>query len=171
MKTLKRKFATGLILLIALVPLVFTACTDENVDLRDDIIGEYDYLVEIYSLNPDGTLEYLGNKGDNYDIEGTMRVTKGAGLDMLDFWDGNVRMFYAENLIDKGDAIVFDVLEQEGWIGPVNIQISGFDDIQSGSSYYHGAFFYDDESVEIGFSARVMDVDTGLVMILTASKN
>jgi len=171
MKTLKNRFAAGLILLIALAPFAFTGCTNDNPDLRDEIVGEYDYLVKIYSIAPDGTLVYLGNQGDNYDIEGTMRITKGAGIDMLDFWDGNVRMFYAENLIDKGDAIVFDVLRQEGWIGPVNVQISGFDEIQSGSSLYHGAFFFDDESVEIGFSARVMDVDTGLVMVLTAYRN
>jgi hypothetical protein len=171
MKTLKNKLAASLVLLIALVPFVFTACTDENVDLRDDIVGEYDYLVKIYALNNDGTLEYLGNEPGHYDIEGTMRVTKGAGMDMLDFWDGNVRMFYAENLIDKGDAIVFDVLEQEGWIGPVNVQVSGFDEIQNGNSWYHGAFFFDDESIEIGFTARVMDVETGLVMVLTAFRN
>jgi len=101
MKTLKNRFATGLILLIALAPFAFTGCTNDNPDLRDEIVGEYDYLVKIYSIAPDGTLVYLGNQGDNYDIEGTMRITKGAGIDMLDFWDGNVRMFYAENLIDR----------------------------------------------------------------------
>lgn len=168
MNTFKIKILPGLLLLVAAVPLLFTACTDENNDLRDEIIGQYDYTVKIYAEDgPD--LVYLGDDDDNYNISGTMRVTKDAGdPDGLDFYDGNIIMFYGTNVMDAGNAIVFDVPDQEAYIGPTKVLIAGYQYWDVNSSTYDGAFIYNDESVEVAFTARIQNADTGLVMILTA---
>lgn len=171
MKTKKSGIWPGIILLLALVPFAFTSCTDEYEDLRDEVTGEYDYLVKIYTTDLQGDLVYLGDQEGYYDIEGTMRITKGASPDRIDFWDGSVMMFSGSDLYDAGNAIVFDVEEQEGWVGPVNVQIAGYDYWDADNRSYHGAFLFEDESVEIAFSARIMDVNTGLVMVLTAFRN
>jgi hypothetical protein len=170
MKTMKSGFLSGMVFLVALTPFLFTSCEEESIDLRDEIVGQYSYTVKMYDLI-DGELVYLGDQGDLYDIEGTMRVLKNTDPDVLDFWDGNVLMFHGVDIQDSGNAIVFDIPEQEAWVGPVNVQIAGYDYWEVGNSYRHGAFLYEDSSVEIGFSARIMDVDSGLVMVLLAFRD
>ena len=168
MKTLKIKILPGFLFLVAFLPFLFTACTDEEIDLRDKIVGQYSYTVKLY-VEDGADLDYIGDQGDNYDITGTMKVTKNSGdHSAVDFYDGNVLMFQGVNVKDAGNAIVFDIPSQEAWIGPGNVQVVGYKYWDVDSSSYHGAFIYEDESVEIAFTARVMDVDTGLVMILTA---
>lgn len=171
MKTSKSRVISGLMLLIALTPFLFTSCSDEYVDLRDELTGQYDYVVKIFAIDNQGDLVYLGDQEDHYDLEGTMRVTKNADPDVIDFWDGNVLMFNGIDPRDTGNAIVFDIPDQEGWVGPVNVQVSGYKYWDVDNKSYDGAFLFDDESIEIAFSARIMDVDTGLVMVLTAFRN
>jgi hypothetical protein len=171
MKTLKIKILPGFLLLIAVVPFLFTSCTKEKIDLRDEIVGQYSYTVKIY-VNNGENLVYAGDQGDVGDITGTMRVIKSPSEPGgLDFYDGNDLMFQGINLEDAGNAIVFDIPSQEAWIGPGNVQIVGFTYWDFNSSSYHGAFVFSDRSLEMAFTARIMDVDTGLVMILTATRN
>ncbi len=168
MNLLKTKMIPGLMLLFATIPFLATSCSKDTNDLRDQIIGQYSYTVEIYKV-VDSKLVYVGDQGSVGDITGTMRVTKSTRYtDGLDFYDGNVVMFEAVNLKDAGDAIVFDIPAQEAWIGPGSVQVSGYKYWDADSSSYHGAFIYNDKSVEIAFAARVMDIDSGLVMVLTA---
>ncbi len=170
MKTLKSTIIPGLLILVTSLPLVFTSCTKETVDLRDEIIGQYDYTVEIYR-EVGGKLVYAGDEGTVGDIIGTMRVTKSTlYTDGLDFYDGNIVMFEAINLKDVGNAIVFDIPQQEAWVGPGNVQVTGYNYWDVDASSYHGAFLYDDQSVEIAFAARIMDIESGLVMVLTAKR-
>jgi hypothetical protein len=171
MKALKHKILSGMIFLMTAVPLLFTSCSKDETDLRDEIIGQYSYTVKIYT--DDGTdLVYAGDQGDVGDITGTMRVIKSSTEpDAIDFYDGNDRMFQGINIKDAGNSIVFDIPSQEAWIGPGNAQIVGYNYWDFNSASYHGAFLYDDRSIEIAFSARIMDVSTGLVMILTAVRN
>jgi hypothetical protein len=170
MKTFKSGFLSGTFFLIALAPFLFTSCEEETTDLRDEVIGQYDYTLKIYDL-VDDELVYLGDQEDHYDITGTMRVLGNTDPDVLDFYDGNILMFHGINLKDAGNAIVFDIPEQEGWVGPVNVQIAGYNYWNVENSSYHGAFLFDDRSIEIAFSARIMDVDSGLVMVLTAFRD
>ena len=169
MKTRFKLIAGRYFLLLAAFTLLLVSCTDEETDLRDKITGQYAYTVKIYK-SEGSALVYLGDVGDNYDITGTMRVIKSSTLPGgLDFYDGNDLMFQGTDVQDAENAIVFDIPSQEAWIGPGNVQISGFAYWEIGRENYHGAFLYDDGSIEIAFSASIMDVDTGLVMILIAT--
>ncbi|MFA5814413.1 MAG: hypothetical protein WC865_02190 [Bacteroidales bacterium] len=168
METLKTKILPGFLFLMAALPFLFTSCTKEETDLRDEITGQYSYTVKIY-MEDGADLVYVGDQGNVGDITGTMRVTKNSGdPGVLDFYDGNIVMFHGTNVKDAGNAIVFDIPEQEAWIGPGNVQVVGYNYWDVNSSSYHGAFIYEDDSIEIAFTARIMDVGTGLVMILTA---
>lgn len=171
MKILTTKSLTGLIFLSALLPLLFTSCTKDSTDLRDEIIGQYSYTVKIYKeVGTD--LVYVGDQADNYDITGTMRVTKNTSeTGVLDFYDGNVIMFRGANVQDAGNAIVFDIDDQDAWIGPTKVLITGYTYWVVNSFLYDGAFLYGDKSVEVAFKAYIQNADTGLVMILTASRN
>jgi hypothetical protein len=168
MTTQKHNILPVILLLAVTLFSLLTSCSDDSPDLRDKITGNYSYTVKIYIQDGD-SLIYMGNKENYYDITGTMKVRKNSGDDdALDFYDGDIVMFNGINLRDAGNVIVFDVPDQEAWIGPANVQIVGYNYWDFNSESYHGAFIYDDKSVEIAFTARVMDVDTGLVMILTA---
>ena len=170
MKTLKTRILPGILILAAALPFLLTSCKDDLPDLRDEVVGQYSYTLKIYREVGDD-LVYAGDVGDVGDISGTMRVIKNSGEpDVLDFFDGNVLMFHGVNVKDAGNAIVFDVPMQEAWVGPTIVEIVGYNYWDVNSSQYHGAFLYDDDSLEIAFSARVMDIGTGLVMILTAFK-
>jgi hypothetical protein len=171
MKTLKTKILPGFLLLISALPFLFTSCSEEKIDLRDEIVGQYRYTVKIY-VDDGANLVYAGDQGDVGDITGTMRVIKSSSEPGgLDFYDGNDLMFQGTNIEDAGNAIVFDIPSQEAWIGPGNVQIVGFTYWNFNSSSYHGAFVYSDRSLEIAFTARIMDVATGLIMILTATRD
>jgi hypothetical protein len=171
MKTQKTKSLPGLFFLAAALTFLFASCTDEGIDLRDEITGEYNYTVKIYM--DDGTdLVYIGDQADNSDVTGTMKVVKNADDSrVLDFFDGTDLMFQGENVEDAGNAIVFDIPDQEAWIGPTRVLIAGYPYWDVNSSSYHGAFVYEGKSIEIAFTARIQNVDTGLVMILLASRN
>jgi hypothetical protein len=168
MKTFNGKTLSRLPYLLPFILLLFSSCENGFDDLRDELTGTYNYEVKLY-VQDDNDLVYIGNQGDNYDLTGTMRVVKTPGTtDGIDFYDGNIIMFQGIHLKETENAIVFDVPGQEAWIGPGNVQIEGFDYVNVGPSGYHGAFFYEDDSFEIAFSARVMDADTGMVMVLNA---
>jgi len=169
MKTLKIKILPGIIFLMTALSLIVTSCAKEKIlDLRDEITGQYSYTVKIYA--EDGTdLVYIGDQGDNYDITGTMKVIKNsADQSTVDFFDGSDLMFQGTNIKDAGNAIVFDIPDQEAYIGPTKVLIAGYRYWDVNSSSYDGAYLYADKSVEIAFTVRIMNADTGLVMILTA---
>jgi hypothetical protein len=137
-------------------------------DLRDEVVGQYGYLLKVY-VDDGNDLVYVGDQNDNYDIEGTMRVVKSReDPGVLDFYDGNVIMFQGMNVMDAGNAIVFDIPDQDAWIGPTKVLIAGYPYWDVESSNYDGAFLYGDKSIEIAFTARIQNVDTGLVMVMTA---
>lgn len=168
MKTFQTKIFPGFLFLMGVLPFLITSCSDDEPDLRDEITGQYSYILKIY-VDDGKDLIYVGDQDDNYDIEGTMRVIKSTDNVLgIDFYDGNIRMFQGVDVQDTGNAIVFNIPDQEGWIGPTQVQVAGYKYWDVESSSFDGAFLYEDESVEIAFTARIMNVDTGLVMILTA---
>lgn len=169
---LNRKFSPVVLLLFGTILLSLNSCEEGySPDLRDELVGYYDYTVQVYDLI-DGEMVYLGDQPGLYDVTGEMRVRKNYQYtDMIDFYDGEELMFQGENVRDAGNAIVFDIPLQEGWIGPLPLQVAGYDYWEVNSQMYHGAYFFNDESIEIGFSAYVMDVNSGLVMVLTAFRD
>ena len=51
----------------------------------------------------------------------------------------------------------------------MNVQVTGYDDYwEVGHTGYQGAYLFDDDMLEIAFTAWVMDAGTGLVMIMNA---
>lgn len=170
MEPLKTKILPGFIVLLASLPMFFTSCTKEGTDLRDEITGQYNYTLKIYT-DIGGDLVYIGDQGDNYDLNGTMQVRKNLGdPGVLDFFDGSDLMFQGVNVLHTGNSIVFDIPDQEAWIGPTKVLIAGYKYWDVNASSYDGAFLYGDKSIEIAFTALIMNVDTGLVMVLTASR-
>lgn len=168
MKIFQTNILPGFIFLVASLPLFLNSCTKDETDLRDEITGRYDYTVKIYAVDGDDLI-YLGDQGDNYDIDGTMEVVKNpGGLRILDFYDGDDLMFQGVNVMHTGNSIVFDIPDQEAWIGPTKVLIAGYKYWDVNASSYDGAFLYEDDSIEIAFKALIMNADTGLVMILTA---
>ena len=63
------------ILLLASTSLLITSCSKDSTDLREQIIGQYSYTVEVYKV-VDSKLVYVGDQGTVGDITGTMRVAK-----------------------------------------------------------------------------------------------
>jgi hypothetical protein len=168
MTTIKNKFLPGFLFLMAAFPFLFASCTKEGTDLRDEITGQYSYTLKLYV--EDGIdLVYVGDQADHSDITGTMQVSKNSeDPGVVDFFDGSDLMFQGINVKDAGNAIVFDIPEQEAFIGPTLVQIAGYKYWDVDTAKYHGAFLYADNSIEIAFTARIMNVATGMVMILTA---
>jgi hypothetical protein len=168
MKTAKPKIVTGFLLLLTTFPALFVSCSDEGIDLRDQITGQYNYTIKLYVQDGE-SLVYVGDEGDNYDITGTLQVSKSSqDHNVLDFFDGSDLMFQGIDVKDAGNTIVFNIPEQEAWVGPTKVQISGYKYWKVNSSSYDGAFIYSDKSIEIGFTARIMNAETGYLMIFTA---
>lgn len=172
MKTKLSSGLTSFLLIAASLIIALPSCSDDlRPDLRDEITGTYNYRIKIFDL-VDDDLIYLGDQPGLYDVTGTMVVRKNTTYsDMLDFFDGNILMFQGEKVRDAGNAIVFDIPMQEGWVGPLPVQVSGYDYWEVNAKEYHGAYLFNGDSIEIGFSAYIMDVNSGLVMVMTAHRN
>ncbi|MFO7617038.1 MAG: hypothetical protein R6V75_07280 [Bacteroidales bacterium] len=155
--------------LLPLILLLFSSCENESSDLRDYVVGKYEYEVKLY-MESGNDLVYIGDQQGLYDLTGTMRVIKSSSTPGgVDFYDGNAFMFTGVDFKDTGNAVVFNIPDQEAWIGPVNVQVTGYDGYWTvGQTGYQGAYLFNDDTVEIAFTAWVMDAGTGLVMILTA---
>lgn len=173
MKKIKQTNLKYLLAGILFLPFIFSSCTEEwfnDYDIRNDIIGDYDYELKVY-LEDGRDLVYIGDEPDLYDVTGSMWVEKHPEYnDMIRFYDSEGLLFEGMNIREVDNAIVFDIPEQEFWLGPIPVTIAGYEYWDVGASSYHGAFLYEDESVEIAFAARIMDVSNDLVMILVAFK-
>jgi hypothetical protein len=168
MKTIFKTLKPGFLILAVTLAVLLSACSDDTPDIRDQATGQFAYTVKIYEV-VGNDLVYLGDQGTNYDITGTLKVAKNSGdPDALDFYDGNILMFQGIDVRDAGNALVFDVPTQEAWVGPGNVQVAGYPYWNVNSNTYHGAFLYDSDELEIAFETRIMDIDTYLVMIMTA---
>jgi len=169
MKT-SRKSLRKLLPLLLLPSLLFVSCEQDNLDLRDDLVGTYDFTIKAY-INTGNDLEYIGDQDDLYDVTGTVQVRKSTEYgDMVDFYDNGNLMFQGMNVRETDNSIVFDLPVQEFWLGSIPVTVRGFDYWNVENRSYHGAYLYNDESIEIGLAAEVMDVSSDLVLVFLAFK-
>jgi len=169
MKTKKLKSGKYPFLSLLILPLLFVSCEEEGgYDLRDELTGIYEYEIQAF-IDTGEELIYIGDEPGHYDVTGTALVSKNLEYrDMIDFWDGSDLLFQGENIRENDNTISFDIPLQEFWAGPVPVIIRGYDYWSVNDIPYHGAYIYQDEKMEIGFAAEVMDVGSDLVLIFTA---
>ncbi len=170
MKTRKNYGKLLPLLSLTIIAVLFSSCEESHFDVRDHIVGTYDYELKAYIDNGD-ELVYIGDEEGLYDVTGTCQVRKSADYgDVIAFWDGAEFLFEAQNVRETDNSIVFDMALQEYWLGAIPVTVRGIDYWDVGSSRYHGAYLYHDESVEIALAAEVMDVSTDLVLLFIAYK-
>ena len=168
MKTKNVQLGKYLFLSVLIFPFLLLSCEEESIDLRDQMLGIYDYELKAYIDTGDDLL-YIGDQEGHYDVTGTCRIKKNPEYnDMIDFWDGSEILFQGQNLRENDNSITFDIPLQEFWAGPVPVTVRGWDYWNVNDIPYHAAFIYRDKSVEIGFAAEVMDVQSDLVLIFIA---
>ena len=82
----------------------------------------------------------------------------------------DVHKTISQNILADGYSIVFDMALQEYWLGAIPVTVRGIEYWEVGNASYHGAYLYNDESVEIALAAEVMDVSSDLVLLFIAYK-
>ena len=171
MKTTRKQSGKLLLLLtIIFVPLLFSSCEENSYDLRNEIIGSYDFELKAY-IDDGQELVYIGDEEGLYDVTGTAQVRKSFEYgDMIEFYQDGDLLFQGENIRETDNSIVFDIPTQEFWLGAIPVTVRGINYWDVGNSSYHGAYLYQDESVEIAFAAEVMDVSSDLVLLFIAYK-
>ncbi len=168
MKTKKVKFGKYLVLSILILPFVLVSCEEESIDLRNDLLGFYDYEIKAY-IDTGDELVYIGDQEGHYDVTGVAQLTKSIDYtDMIDFWDGSDLLFEGVDLKQNDNSVTFDIPLQEFWAGPVPVTVRGYDNWNVNGIPYHGAYLYRDEMIEIGMFAEVMDIESDLVLIFNA---
>lgn len=161
-----------LLLFLTAIPFImlFSSCEEDNYDLRNELVGSYDYEIKAY-LDYGDELVYIGNEEGHYDVTGTCQVRKSTEYgDVIGFYDGTGLLFEGEKIRETDNSIVFDIPTQEFWLGAIPVTLRGLNYWEVGNSSYHGAYLYNDESVEIAFAAEVMDVSSDLVLLFIAYK-
>jgi hypothetical protein len=168
MKTKKALLGNYLFLSILIFPFLLVSCEEDLYDLRDDMVGFYDYELKAY-IDTGDELLYIGDQPGHYDVTGIVEVMKNPDYeDMLDFWEGSDLLFQGEYVRQNDNTITFDIPLQEFWAGPVPVTVRGWDYWLVNADRYHGAYIYNSKSIEIGFAAEVMDVESDLVLIFIA---
>lgn len=172
MKTTRKNFRKLLPLLtLTTLIAVFSSCEPDVFDVRDHIVGTYDYEIKAYIDNGD-ELIYIGDEEGLYDVVGTCQIRKNLQYaDVIDFWDGGELLFQGQQVRETDNSIVFDMALQEYWLGAIPVTVRGIEYWEVGSHLYHGAYLYHDESVEIALAAEVMDVSSDLVLLFIAYKD
>lgn len=167
------KNAGKLLLILTILPftMLFSSCEEISVDLRNELLGEYDFEIKAF-LDDGDQLNYIGDENGLYDITGTTQVRKNDQYDdVIDFYDGGVFLFSGERIRKTENSIVFDIPEQEFWLGAIPVTLRGLNYWDIDDQSYHGAYLYADKSVEIAFAAEVMDVSSDLVLLFIAYKH
>lgn len=168
MKTKGIRPLKHLVLSILVLPLVLISCEEDSYDLRNEMLGLYEYELKAYIDNGE-ELVYIGDEPGHYDVTGIVEIRKNPDFnDMIDFWEGPDLLFQGVNIRENDNTITFDIPIQEFWAGPVPVTVRGFDYWYVNNTPYHGAFIYGDNSVEVGFAAEVMDVESDLVLLFFA---
>jgi len=168
-----RKETGRLLLILSIFPLtmLFSSCEETNVDLRNEIVGSYNFEIKAY-IDDGVQLNYIGDENGLYDITGTTQVKKNDQYsDVIDFYEGGDFLFSGERIRKTDNSIVFDIPTQEFWLGAIPVTLRGINYWDVGDESYHGAYIYGDESVEIAFAAEVMDVSSDLILLFVAYKN
>ena len=150
---------------------MFSSCEEANFDVRDHLVGVYDYEIKAYIDNGD-ELVYIGDEEGLYDIVGTCQVKKSLDYaDGIDIWDGGELIFMGENVRETDNSIVFDLSPQEYWLGAIPVTVRGINYWEVGNNMYHGAYLFHDESLEVAVAAEVMDVNSDLVLLFFAYRH
>ncbi len=166
------KQTRNLLLLSSVLSLIviFSSCEAVKSDLRNELVGTYSFEIKAYIDNGE-ELVYIGDENGLYDITGTTQVNKSSEYDdVIDFYDDGDFLFSGERIRETENSIVFDIPAQEFWLGAVPVTLRGIDYWDIGEESYHGAYLYQDESMEIAFAAEVMDVGSDLVLLFIAYK-
>ena len=80
------------VVFLPLILMVLSSCEKDNSDLRDYVVGQYEYEVKLYVESGDD-LVYIGDDPGLYDLTGSMRVIKSSSTPgAVDFYDGNAFM-------------------------------------------------------------------------------
>ena len=170
MKTHNRFGKLLTLLTLTTIIALFSSCEEGNFDVRDHIIGNYDFEIKAYIDNGD-ELVYMGDDEGLYDVTGTCKARKSMEFgDVIEFWDGEEFLFEGQNVRETDNSIVFDMELQEYWLGAIPVTVRGVEYWEVGNHSYHGAYLYNDESVEIALAAEVMDVSSDLVLLFIAYK-
>lgn len=168
-----RKQTGRLLLILTILPftMLFSSCEEISFDLRNELVGNYDFEIKAY-IDDGDQLIYIGDENGLYDVTGTTQVRKNAQFsDVIDFYDGSDFLFSGERIRETDNSIVFDIPVQEFWLGAIPVTLRGISYWDVGDESYHGAYIYGDESVEIAFAAEVMDVSSDLVLLFIAYKH
>lgn len=142
---------------------------DESSDLRDNVVGTFNYSVKMYVLN-NNSLTYLGAE---YDDSGTMIVKKNAdNATSIDFFEGGEIMFKGTKIAGATNGIVFDVPSQTMTEDGESYTISGYENWDLGGTKYHGAYINATKKLQIAFKfSTVVDGTTvTAVMLFDAAK-
>ena len=171
MKTKNVPIGKYLALSILILPFVLVSCEEDSFDLRNQILGYYEYEIKAY-IDTGDELVYIGDQPGHYDVTGYTEVAKNPDYnDVIDFWDGPDLLFQGVNLKQNDNSITFDIPLQEFWAGPVPVTVKGYDNWNVNGVPYHGAYLYGDSSIEIGMAAEVMDIGSDLVLIFIAYRD
>jgi len=168
-----RKQTGRLLLILTILPftMLFSSCEVVSFDLRNELVGSYDFEIKAY-IDDGEQLIYIGDENGLYDITGTTQVLKNPQYsDVIDFYDGGELLFQGERIRETDNSIVFDIPIQEFWLGAIPVTLRGINYWDVGDESYHGAYIFNDESVEIAFAAEVMDVSSDLVLLFIAYKH
>ncbi|WP_375559058.1 hypothetical protein ACE193_15120 [Bernardetia sp. OM2101] len=137
-----------LYLLLFISSFLFLSSCDKDEDpkdLRDDIVGTYNYRIKFYE-----TQQGFGYLGSEYDAAGTMIATKGTGTidnEVIQFKEGGELLFTAVKFKEDNDGIAFDLVNDTDIVEGQNVTITGVNKINLNNVDYHGAYFYNSKKV------------------------
>ena len=137
-----KKFNYLYFLFVIFVSLFLSSCDKEEdiVDLRDDIVGTYNYNVKFYE-----TQQGIGYLRDD-DISGVMIATK-SGNDRVIFKVGNEVIFTINKLkartgrLATQNGITFDLVSETDYIKGQNVKVVGDHRIDFNGIKYQGAYY------------------------------
>lgn len=131
-----------------------SSCKEDDVvvDLRDNVVGTYNYNLKSYVF--DGTnLTYLGADTDE---TGTMIVKKNAtNAATLDFFEGAELQFQGNKIQEASNAVAFDIPSQTMTKDGITVDIRGFEYWDLGGTKYHGAYVTADKQISAAFQYTI----------------
>ncbi len=144
----------------------FSSCSDdeENADIRDNMVGTYNYTSKSYLL-VDDELQYTGSENDE---TGTFTVKKNDGnATTVDFYEGANLVFQGNKIVEAANGLAFDIPSQNYSEDGVTVTIVGYDYWDLSGTSYQGAYLTATKKIESAFIYSIEVEGVELVIVET----
>ncbi len=142
----------------------FSSCeSDDEMDIRDAVVGNYTYSAEFYFLNENGSLELFDENEGLYEI-------KIGSANTLEIHEGGTRLLRTNSVEANGSNVIFDIPNQSIVLNGNTLNVEGYPNVGSDVNLIKDGIYNASEKT-FDYGIKYTDTGDDFVILVFANKN